>query len=187
MELEIIANDTANLSYACGTKAKGCNQSKSDKLLFDFLKKDSDEYRAFLKDNDAEWMDPTASGSMTYQAPYERKAGCDADKPSADDAAYQGQLRDRVKKHESDLRPRPAIGQEQCYFDLDGRVIGPIAAVEECCERAGKKESPPKTKDQVLKEVLFTSSNSVGSHSRELVSSKPKYIQEICWQTMKSI
>jgi hypothetical protein len=185
-ELEIIANDTANLTYACGTTANGCNQSKSDKVLFDFMKRDIVEYEKFLENNDAKWLDPTGSGSMTYQPPYKRNRGCAADKPSADDAAYQEQLAVRLKECGNDLRPRLPIGWEDCYFDLDGCPIGPVAAVEECCERAGNQQKTKQTKDEVLKAVLLTASNPYGKNAAQMVTNKPQHIKEICWQSLKA-
>jgi 5-methylcytosine-specific restriction endonuclease McrA len=185
-ELEIIANDTANLSYACGTKAKGCNQSQSDKLLFDYLGKDQTKYKEFLEQNDAKWMDPGISGSMNYMPPYKRSPSCEADKPSADDAAYQAQLEKRKEKHGDDLRPRPPIGRESCYHDLDGRPIGPVKAVDECCARAAAKLGPPMTQRDVLKEVLNTSSNQHSKFAKaNYVIDKKEYVQEICWQTIQ--
>jgi hypothetical protein len=174
-ELQMIANDTANLAYACGTKSKGCNQSKSDKPLFTFLEKDQTEYDGFLKEySEFSWMDTTGSGSMTYAPPWQPRALTGEQTDS--DAAYAAKLKKLESHRLTDYRPRPPIGWEECYFNLNGACIGPVGSVEDCCKRAGV----------ALKDVLDTSSDryAKGASDKD-IRQKSAAIQEICWQTMK--
>ncbi|MGC2656650.1 MAG: hypothetical protein WA324_01640 [Bryobacteraceae bacterium] len=174
-ELQMVANDDANLAYACGKKGKGCNQSKSDKPLFQYLASDSTKYKTFFGDYpEFEWMDGTASGSMSYTAPWKARALTgDQANPHP---AYTAKVVEMKTQQKTDYRPRPPIGWEKCYFNLNNMCIGPVDSVEDCCKRAGVE----------LKDVLDTTSDEISKDwGAKGIKFKSKVIQQICWQTMK--
>ncbi len=169
----IVANDVANLTYAGGTKACGCNQSKKHKPLAEYLSAARIDFDDWMELHpEFGWMRQGETNNLVYIPPWKTRT---ISRPADETSVNYKKILDLMKVMRTrDLRPRTIIGWELCYINRSKHVIGEIECVKKLLADANLQ----------LHHVLLTSSRDSDGN---LVIHQPLNIQEICHQTLQFV
>jgi len=151
-EYKLVTNDVANLTYACGNvTGNGCNQSKRDKQLLNFLaepsvSKSTSVAQFFMDAPWAAWMH--VGGTMNYRPPW---LNFNNRPPLATASSYVQADAVELAKQAKDNTPRPPLPNEMCLQDRNRRVIASQSCVTYLRNNG---RLPAWLTDQVIKNVV---------------------------------
>lgn len=172
-EWEIVTNDVANLTYAGGKKACGCNQSKSDQDLVTFLGGGKSKVDDWLDNNpEFKWLHTGGTGALNYIPPWKPRTISNPDDEAV--TIYQSALQQRTAIRKTDLIPREVVKSEKCYVDMSDHIISPVDVIDVLIKRAKVNKN----------DVLLTYSDSSHTSDELHIKYKPANIQQICRLTL---